>query len=103
MTFFRKRKKYRPDYRAIVDIAERYQDRWSPDIKPEIEDLYKHGEEGVAFELLIVCLYEDAIEPTNREKQVLTELGENMKFSEDDIFLWPDPPPRHNHQNPPSA
>jgi len=87
MTFFRKRKKYRPDYGAIVDIAERYQDRLPSDIKLEIEDLYKHGEEGVAFELLIVCLYEDAIEPTNREKQVLTELGENMKFSEDDIFL----------------
>ena len=81
MIFFRKRKKYRPDYRAIVDIAERYQDRWSPDIKPEIEDLHKHGEEGVAFELLIVCLYEGAIEPTNEEKQVLTELGEDMKLS----------------------
>ena len=59
--FFRRRQ-YSRVGEAIVEIAERHRDRLGPQVTDFIEVDCRHGEEEIAFELLIEMLYEEEIE-----------------------------------------
>ena len=90
MRFFRRRK-YSRVGEAIVEIAERYRDRLGPQVTDFIEVDCRHGEEEIAFELLIEMLYEEEIESPPDERRVLQELGEQMGIPEEGMFFWPEP------------
>ena len=59
--------------------------------RSDIEVDCRHGEEGIAFELLIEMLYEEEIESPTDERRVLQELGEQMEIPEENMFFWPEP------------
>jgi len=88
--FFRRRK-YSRVGEAIVEIAERHRERLGPQVTDFIEVDCRHGEEEIAFELLIEMLYEEEIESPPDERRVLQELGEQMGIPEEDMFFWPEP------------
>ena len=90
MKFFHRRR-YSQAGEAIVEIAERYRDRLGPQVMDLIEVDCRHGEEEIAFELLIEMLYEEEIESPPDERRVLQELGEQMGITEEDMFFWPEP------------
>ena len=90
MRFFRRRK-YSRVGEAIVEIAERYRERLGPQVTDFIEVDCRHGEEEIAFELLIEMLYEEEIESPPDERRVLRELGEQMEIPEENMFFWPEP------------
>ena len=90
MKFFHRRQ-YSRAGEAIVKIAERHRDRLGPQITDDIEVDCRHGEEEIAFELLIEMLYEEEIESPPDERRVLQELGEQMEIPEEDMFFWPEP------------
>lgn len=90
MKFFHRRQ-YSRAGEAIVKIAERHRDRLGPQITDDIEVDCRHGEEEIAFELLIEMLYEEEIESPPDERRVLQELGEQMGIPEEGMFFWPEP------------
>ena len=90
MRFFRRRK-YSRVGEAIVEIAERYRERLGTQVTDDIEVDCRHGEEEIAFELLIEMLYEEEIESPPDERRVLRELGEQMEIPEENMFFWPEP------------
>ena len=90
MRFFRRRQ-YSRYGEAIVEIAERYRERLGTQVTDDIEVDCRHGEEEIAFELLIEMLYEEEIESPPDERRVLQELGEQMGIPEEGMFFWPEP------------
>ena len=90
MRFFRRRQ-YSRYGEAIVEIAERYRERLGTQVTDDIKVDCRHGEEEIAFELLIEMLYEKEIESPPDERRVLQELGEQMKIPEENMFFWPEP------------
>lgn len=90
MRFFRRRQ-YSRAGEAIVEIAERYRERLGTQVTDDIEVDCRHGEEEIAFELLIEMLYEEEIESPPDERRVLQELGEQMEIPEEYMFFWPEP------------
>lgn len=90
MRFFRRRR-YSRAGEAIVEIAERHREHLGSQVTDDIEVDCRHGEEGIAFELLIEMLYEEEIESPPDERRVLQELGEQMEIPEENMFFWPEP------------
>ena len=90
MRFFRRRR-YSRAGEAIVEIAERHRDRLGPQVTEGIEVDCRHGEEEIAFELLIEMLYEEEIESPPDERRVLQELEKQMGIPKEDMFFWPEP------------
>ena len=88
--FFRRRQ-YSRVGEAIVEIAERHREHLGPQVTDDIEVDCRHGEEEIAFELLIEMLYEEEIESPPDERRVLQELGEQMEIPEENMFFWPEP------------
>ena len=68
MRFFRRRQ-YSRAGEAIVEIAERYRERLGTQVTDDIEVDCRHGEEEIAFELLIEMLYEEEIESPPDERR----------------------------------
>jgi len=67
MRFFRRRK-YSRVGESIVEIAERHREHLGPQVTDFIEVDCRHGEEEIAFELLI-----------------------EMEIPEEYMFFWPEP------------
>ena len=72
MRFFRRRQ-YSRVGEAIVEIAERHREHLGPQVTDDIEVDCRHGEEGIAFELLIEMLYEEEIESPPDERSSRSE------------------------------
>ena len=89
MRFFRRRQ-YSRVGEAIVEIAERHREHLGPQVTDDIEVDCRHGEEGIAFELLIEMLYEEEIESPPDERRVLQGSlfsGRLVAFMGNDIMM----------------
>lgn len=93
-------KRRRHLYEEVREISHRYKGLWPPYVIPLIEETFLHGEEGVALETIISWLHEANIEPTEEEKQAITELAQLMNLPDDATYFTPAPPRTQNSNHP---
>ena len=87
----RRYRRYNMLCNEVRKIAYKYQEIWPEHVIKGIECYFQHGEGVLALEDILTWLYESRIEPTENDRQLLTEMADIEKsFNRDYLIFWPD-------------
>lgn len=82
-------KKFQELRQGSLEIIRRYADRLPPDVAPGIEDDYRFSQENYGLMILLDWLYNEQIEPSETEKQIILELGKILRMPPEELYFWP--------------